>query len=49
MEHFAVAGDGTVSVDRAFGIGVDTGAEAFESCTTASGCRSASAATLPAA
>ena len=39
VERFAVAGDGTVSLDRAFGIGVDTGTEVFESCTTASGCQ----------
>ena len=35
-----VAGDGTVSLDRAFGIGVDTGAAVFENCTAASGCQS---------
>ncbi|MDT5104105.1 MAG: hypothetical protein QOI25_1618 [Mycobacterium sp.] len=41
VDRFAVAGDGTVSFDRAFGIGVDTGGAAFENCTTASGCQAA--------
>jgi len=39
VDRFAVAGDGTVSFDRAFGIGVDTGTAVFENCTTASGCQ----------
>ena len=42
VDVFAVAGDGTVSFDRAFGVDVDpsdgtTGD--FENCTTATGCR----------
>ena len=42
VDRFSVAGDGTVSFDRSFGIDVDpsdgdTGD--FENCTTASGCR----------
>ncbi len=39
VERFVVADDGSVSFDRAFGIGVDTGALVFENCTTASGCQ----------
>ena len=39
VERFVVAGDGTVGLDRAFGIGVDTGAAVFENCTPASGCQ----------
>ena len=39
VERFTVAGDGSVSFDRAFGIGVDTGAPVVENCTTASGCQ----------
>ena len=39
IDRFTVAGDGTVSFDRAFGIGVDTGGSGFENCTTASGCQ----------
>jgi hypothetical protein len=39
LSRFTIAGDGTVSFDRAFGIGVDTGAAVFESCTTASTCQ----------
>jgi hypothetical protein len=46
IDRFAVAGDGTVSFDRAFGVDVDpsdgnTGD--FENCTTASGCQAAAA------
>jgi hypothetical protein len=39
VDRFTVAGDGTVGFDRAFGIGVDTGAATFENCTTASSCQ----------
>lgn len=39
IDRFTVAGDGTVSFDRAFGVGVETGGAAFENCTTASGCQ----------
>jgi hypothetical protein len=42
VDRFAVAGDGTVSFDRAFGVGVDTGAAAFENCTAASTCQTGS-------
>jgi hypothetical protein len=37
--RFTVAGDGTVGFDRAFGVGVETGAASFENCNTASGCQ----------
>ena len=43
VTRFAVAGDGTVTFDRAFGVGVQTGAAGFENCTTASTCRAGSA------
>ncbi len=51
IERFAVAGDGTVGFDRAFGIDVDpsdgdTGD--FENCTTASGCQFGTKAAPPA-
>ena len=39
IDRFTVAGDGTVSFDRAFGIGVDTGGAGFENCTTGTGCQ----------
>ena len=45
VDRFTVAGDGTVSFDRAFGIGVDTGALSFENCTSATGCQSGNPAT----
>jgi tripartite motif-containing protein 71 len=43
IARYVVAGDGTVTFDRAFGVGVDTGAAVFENCTTASGCQAGTA------
>ena len=46
VDRFAVAGDGAVSFDRAFGRGVDTGAPAFENCTSVSICQAGTASGL---
>jgi uncharacterized repeat protein (TIGR01451 family)/uncharacterized repeat protein (TIGR02543 family) len=43
VSRYVVNGDDTVSFDRAFGFGVQTGAAALENCTTATGCQNGSA------